>query len=443
MVVAGARTGKAVTILVETILSLPKNYSLCVFDPKAELTTICGHWRKRFGEVYVLNPYGILLDRMQGLKQARFNPMAALDPLSAGFHSACDRLADAICWEEGNETHWIISARQLISGIIAALAKYGAPADRNLVAVRNIITGASGRTVWEFCRESVALPDMFICQKLGRFAANQAEENKELQSIVSTADSQTGFIGNAAIAESLMGSDFQVADLRRKPGTTVFTCLPLHELPVSKKYFRIISSSQMSETLADALSNPEGAPLLTILDEVSQIGPLKLLADAWAMAAGAAGLKLMAVYQDISQIKAQFQTGWQTMIANSAVAMYFGVRDPETAEFVSKQCGITEVLSHGRSVTIDIRSGEPVVNDSTSPTARPLLHPDEVRFGLAADEMLLFGDGLPGVVRAKRKPYFRLRDLKGKYRDNTYYQKPGRAGGVFRAFWGLLRWFFQ
>ena len=77
------------------------------------------------------------------------------------------------------------------------------------------------------------------------------------------------------------------------------------------------------------------------------------------------------------------------------------------------------------------------MNDSTAPYARPLLHPDEVRFGLAADEMLLFGDGLPGVVRAKRKPYFKLSYLRGRYRKNPYFQKP--SGG----FSSLFRWLFR
>jgi type IV secretion system protein VirD4 len=438
LVVAGARTGKAVTLLVETILSLPKNYSLCVFDPKAELCAICAHWRQRSGDLFVLNPFGILLNAMVGLKQACFNPMSSLDPSLLSFHADCDKLADAICWEEGylGDGHFVVSARLLLSGVIAALAKYGAAADKNLVAVRTVITGANGKSVFEFCRECMALPDPYIRQKLGRFAAIGAELNKELQSIVSTADSQTGFVGNDAIAASLKGSDFRFADLRRKPGTTVFVCLPLDKLDVSKKYFRILAASGVSDILSDGLRG-KGAQVLCVLDEIAQIGPLKVLADAWGMAAGAAGLQLMAVYQDISQLKNQFKGTWQTMVANSGAAMYFGIRDPETAEFVSKQCGISEVLSHSRSVTIDNRSGEPIVNDSTAPASRPLLHPDEVRFGLGDDEMLLFCDGVPGVVRAKRKRYFKIHNLRGKYRDNPYFQKPGFSITDF------LRWLFE
>ena len=424
LLVAGARTGKLVTILVGAILSLPKKYSLAIFDPKAEICVICAHFLKACGRpVYVLNPFGILRGHMKGLKQARFNPMASLDPKSPSFHADCDKLADAICYEEGqgSDSHWIISARLLISGVIAALAKYGAEGEKNLVAVRNVITGANGPSVFEFCRYCMTLPDPYIRQKLARFSVPGAEENKELNGIVSTADTQTGFIGNEAIAESLKGGPDSVSfrDLKRKRGTVIFVCLPLALMDVAHKWFRILAATMISDTLREGLCG-RGAPVVAILDEVAQIGYLKVLADAWGMAAGAAGLQLWAVYQDVSQIMAQFKTSWQTMVQNSGAAMYFGVRDQQTAEFVSKQCGVTEVLSRSRSVTIDQRTGEPIVNDNAAQSARPLLHPDEVRFGLREDEMLLFCDGLPGVCRAKRKRYFS--EFRGKAKDNPYFK---------------------
>lgn len=425
LVCAGARTGKLVTVLCEAVLSLPKSYGLCIFDPKAEITCICAHYLKSRGRtLYVLNPFGIWLDRMKGLKLASFNPMSSLEP-GPSFHSDCDKLADAICYEEGHtsDSHWISSARLFISGIIGALAKHGAAADKNIVAVRNVITGSNGASVFEFCRESMKSPDPCIRQKLARFAAPGAEDNKELNGIISTADTQTGFIGNEAIAESLKGGADEVSfrDLKRKPGTVISICLPLDQLPVTHKWFRILAATMISDTLKEGLRR-KGAPVVAVLDEVAQIGYLKMLADAWGMAAGAASLQLWAVYQDVSQIMAQFKTSWQTMVQNSGAAMYFGVRDQQTAEFVAKQCGVTEVLSHSRSVSIDRHSGEPIVNESATLSARPLLHPDEVRFGLRDDEMLLFCDGVPGVIRAKRKPYFKCWDLRGKYRDNPYFK---------------------
>jgi type IV secretion system protein VirD4 len=447
LVCAGARMGKLVFFLGRLIATLPKKYALCLFDMKAEMTCIFCHFLKASGRaVYVLNPYGILLDRMKGLTQATFNPMSSLDPKSGSFHADCDSLTDAICDDEvlGPDSHWIESAKQLISGVIAALKKYGAAADQNLVAVRSVMTAANGHSVFEFSRECMALPDIYIRQKLGRFTAvatsengkDGAEANGELRSIISCAETQTGWIGNEAIAENLKGgaNEIDLRELkRRKPGMVVSTCLPLHQLAVSRKWFRVLAATLISVALQEEMKG-KGTPLLAVLDEISQIGFLKVLANAWGMAAGAAGLQLCAVYQDVSQIQAQFKTSWQTMVQNSGAAVYFGIRDYATAEFVSKQCGITEVLSRSHTVSIDPRTGEPHVNDSATQTARPLLHADEVRFGLRQDEMLLFCDRVPGVIRAKRRPYFECPDLKGKYRDNPYFQKHG--GGWLRSLFG-------
>ena len=442
LVVAGARTGKLVTLLVSAILTLPRKISLAVFDPKAEIVCIVGHFLKACGrDVYVVNPFGILLDRMKGLKQATFNPMASLDPKSRSFHADCDKLADAICLEEGHtsDPHWITSAGILISGVIAALARHGTPVEKTFVALRNVITGANGESIYDFCREAMRSSDPFIRQKLARFAAPKAEENKELNSIVSTADTQTAFIGNQAIAECLKGGANEVScrKLKRDAGTVIFTCLPLDKLPVSKKFFRVMAASMISDTLNEGLRG-KGARVLAVFDEVAQIGPLKILTDSLGMAAGSASLQFMLIYQNVGQMMAQFgQNNFQTAVANSSAAAYFGIRDPQSAAFVSTQCGLTEVLSQSRSVTIDIHTGEPVVNDSGTQTARPLLHPDEVRFGLRDDEMLLFCDGVPAVIRAKRKPYFRCPGVRG-YRENPYYQK--QSGALFSS---LFSWLFE
>ena len=51
---------------------------------------------------------------------------------------------------------------------------------------------------------------------------------------------------------------------------------------------------------------------------------------------------------------------------------------------------------------------------------RPLMLPHECR-ELPADEMLLFIEGIKGVVRAKRRPYWTEKDLHG-YDNNPYFK---------------------
>jgi type IV secretion system protein VirD4 len=428
LLVAAARTGKALTVLVTSILSLGSKYSLLVIDPKAELCAITGHSRKWSGNVYVLNPFGILAKNLEGLKQARYNPLSILDPKALSFHATCDKLAEAICPDDlaGNERHWIMSARMLISGIIAALVRFGNPSERNLAAVRNIITGANGHSVFEFCRDCMSLPDPYMRQKLGRFAAAGAEESRELNSIASTADTCTGFIGNEAIAESLKASDFNFCDLKRKRGTTVYVCLPLNKLDVCAAYFRLIMAAALSDLLEEGLKG-RGAPVVAIVDEMVQIGPLKALVDAWGMAAGAAGVQLWGIYQSVSQIMNQFGRNWQTIVSCGAT-LWFGCHDQATRDYVSKLAGVTEVRSANRSVSIDHMTGEPHVTDSSSSSVRPVIHPHEVG-ELGKEEMLVFCESVRGPIKAKRKPY--LSEFRGKYRANPYFRKSGVLNWLF------------
>ena len=96
------------------------------------------------------------------------------------------------------------------------------------------------------------------------------------------------------------------------------------------------------------------------------------------MAAGAAGIQLWCVLQDISQLRGMFPNTWETFIQNCGVTMWFGARDQSTREYVSKLSGTTEVLTRSRSVGIDRNTGEPNINDSASQYGRPLLLPHEV-----------------------------------------------------------------
>lgn len=428
LTIAAARTGKGATLLVNALLSWC--FSCIVIDPKAENAVITAHFRRRFGKVFVLNPFGIYADLLKGVCQARFNPMDILDAASPSFHAACDKLAVALVWEEGREgIHFTTAARMLISGVIAAVVRYGKAHEKNLATVAGIISG----DIYAYCREIVQkTKDPFIIQKLGRFAAKGAELSREVNDVVSTAITQLGFIGNAAIAESLSGSDFRFADLKKKPGTTVYICLPLNMLDVVDKYFRLIAETLLSDLLSEGRRGA-GKRVLFIIDEMAQLGPhMKSLENAMGMAAGAAGLQLWCVLQDLSQLKGMFVNTWETFIQNCGVTMWFGARDQTTRDYVSKLSGITEGLSQSRTVVIDRRTGEPNVTDSASQFGRPLLLPHEVG-ELDLDEMVAFVEGVHGVIRAKRKPYFRCWAFRGKYRENPYIK---RGGGLLKALFG-------
>jgi type IV secretion system protein VirD4 len=245
LTVAAARTGKGATLLVNALLSWRQ--SCTIIDPKCENALVTAFFRRRFGKVHILNPFKMFPKEL-GSMQARFNPMAIISAASLSFHALCDKLAAALVWDEGNSEgkHFTTSARVLVSGIIAALIRHGAPDKRTLVEVARVISSGD---VFIFCQNAMQSKDPFIIQKLARFAAPDAEKSREIMDVISTAITQLAFIGNAAIAESLSGSSFRFSDLKKKPGTTVFICLPLSMLDICDKYFRLILETALSDLL--------------------------------------------------------------------------------------------------------------------------------------------------------------------------------------------------
>jgi type IV secretion system protein VirD4 len=430
LTVAAARTGKGATLIVNALLSWIN--SVLVIDPKAELAAITGHYRRRFGTVYVLNPFGILTDALKGLVHARFNPMDILDAASDSFHAECDKIAWALVWEEVKDFHFTTAARILVSGVIAALVRHGIQAERNLVTVARVISG----DIFEFCRLTVAsTSDPFIIQKLSRFSAKGAEASREVQDVIATAITQLSFIGNAAIAHCLSGSDFRFSDLKRNPGTTVYICLPLNKLDISAKFIRLILEAFLADLLNET-QRGRSKPVLAIVDEMAQLGPhMKSLENAMGMAAGAAGLQIWGILQDLSQLKAMFPQTSETFIQNCGVTTWFGARDQTTREYVSHLSGTCEVLVRSKNVSIDPTTNVTQVNESASQVSRPLLLPHEVG-QIEADKMIAFVDGVRcGPVMAKREFYFHVFS-RAKYRDNPYVANN-------RSFLGeLVNWLF-
>jgi len=129
--IAPTGSGKARDTLIPALLSDGIG-SAVVIDPKGQLAAVTAAVRMSMGrKVYCLNPFGLHADRLP--PATGFNPMASLDPTSAGFGVDCDSIATAAhTWDRAGDSHWNDSSVQLVSGIVMHLAKYGEPDMRNL-----------------------------------------------------------------------------------------------------------------------------------------------------------------------------------------------------------------------------------------------------------------------------------------------------------------------
>jgi type IV secretion system protein VirD4 len=382
-------------------------------DPKGQALSVLGRYLQELGiDVFVLNPFNILPEFIGRFRQACFNPMAVLDPGSRNFGADCESLADAIVYEEArgaDGNHWSLSSKDLFGGGIGALARHGSPEDRNLAAVRELVCSPN---FFGFCREAVKTHDEFIRQKLGRFAQTGAEDSKEIASIISTAITQSSFIGNKAIAENLCLSDFRFRQLKERP-TAVFLVLPARYLGTCSKWFRLIVAAAMDELLHEE----RGVPVLMVLDEFAQLGRLKVIENAMALARGY-GVQLLPVLQDLNQLKVYAET-WETFLANAGCRIFFAPHDKFTSEYLSAMCGDAEVRGISKSLG-EKADGQLSVSLTYAQHGRRYLMPHEIR-ELPGNEMLVFGEGIRGVIRTGRRPYYRSPEFDGMYAPDPYH----------------------
>jgi type IV secretion system protein VirD4 len=431
--IAPPRSGKGRDILIPALMDLETSV-VCV-DVKSELAAVTSRKRQRFGKVIYLDPYGMAARFIKGAKASRYNPMARLNPRSIEFSAQAEKIADGLVWDEGETARFFTGgARGLCSMVEMGLAEHAEPHEKNLTALRSVITGEfqGGVDAFGFAQSILDnSTNMALRQKAARFCVPGARQSRSLADVIQTADGETRFLSDAAMADSLSVSDFSFADLRKEV-TTVYVILPLDYLDVCGKYFRLIIASALSELL----QAHSGGRVVILMDEFFQLGRLDAIRNAMSMASGL-NVQLWPVIQDINQLIELYPQGWETFLS-AGVRMFFGPpRDDRTSTYVSGLCGQTERRTISRSISYQDEAEQeaqskkhgrgnqsgmnvPNINLSFGSVSRQLLLPHEVR-ELGSDEMLLFVEGVNGVIRAKRRPYWDEPEFRGQYSKNPYF----------------------
>jgi type IV secretion system protein VirD4 len=435
---APARSGKFISILVQILLSWRGS---CLYvDPKGQGCAVAARFRaqKLRQKVYRLDPFN-LMERLPGVRYcpplAQIDPMACLDPLSNSFAAEADNIAEAAITSDAHaDSHWTNGARGLTSGVIMGL-KTRWPRE-TLATVYRVI---SGPDLFLFAQDACQYAASqgggdFIIERLARYAAPGAAENREMLSIISTAITQLQFIGNKCIADSLGGSSFQFEQMKRE-GITCFLILPGEFLGGNcMKWFRLIVGTAIDAFMREASRR---VPVLGILDEFkSAVGKLGVVETAMGLSAGY-GLQLLNVFQNLSQLKELWPQGFETFLANSGFQVYFAPRDKTTSDYVSDMAGVNEVRTISKSIS-ERRDGGASINLGYAQHGRKYILPQEA-CALGNDEALIFGEGIPGVIRAGRRPYFLSPEFKGCYDPDPYEigrQEDKKWGGLWRAIFG-------
>ncbi len=399
--IAPTRSGKGATSIIPALLEYPG--SALVIDPKGQNAAVTSRRREELGQtVLVLNPFGI-----HGMPQARFNPLSILDPTSDDLVRDTATLAEALIVFGGHgDSHWTDSARELVQALLLDVVTDPILPDslRTLAELRRRLTLPRTRLTAEFERMACSsAAGGLLATKAGRFV----DDSREVNSIISTAVTQTAFLDFPQIQRAMAATDFDFAALKQTP-TTIYLVLPADTLATCGRWLRLMITLALRD-MGRQPGKPEW-PVLFILDEFAALGHLEVVERAAGLMAGF-GVQLWPILQDLPQLKDLYRERWESFLANAGVIEFFRPNDMVTADYISRRLGMTTRNTASQSVSAPNGDGNTQTSWNYGTTGRSLLQPDEV---LKLDEAgaVMFVQGLP--------PIWSIRE--------TYWENPGYVG---------------
>jgi len=343
-------SGKGRRLLMPNLLTGLKEQSVVVIDPKGEAADFTANARRAMGQdVVILNPFNV-----RGLGSAGFNPLAALNPDSPTFYDDANGIGEALIKIQGSDPHWTESALGLIVALVMWEKRKNGP-NANLGNVRTMLTeaklkeAAEGSDGERYMRQTAGLrvtaANMLAegGPEIESLIARFIESTREIDSIQSTADTQTRWLLSPPVRGDLERDGLDFAKLRDRP-TTVYVVLPAERLRTHSVWLRLVIVS----ALTTLYRKKEGRRVVMLVDEMAALGHLAPLEDAFALIRGF-NIQIAAMFQDLGQLKELYKERWETFIANAGPVFGFAPNDLTTADWMSRRSGQTTIVLKGYS----------------------------------------------------------------------------------------------
>lgn len=370
LTIAPTRSGKGTCAVIPNLL----NYdgSVIVNDIKGENHAVTAIWREAIGQsVYKFAPFD-----EEG--SDRWNPFDMLSDGEEAWEDAMYMAELLIAEGKGDDAFWRNGARNLLTGLILYVHQSGEDGQKNLEHVRELLS-----------QDEVDLANTLATMASSGSKAVQRAANVFLRAddkvrsgILSTLDSDLGFLDSERLAKCMRDSTFSFKELKESK-TSIFFVVPPERLRTYAPVVRLFMGMATLE-MKRTRTKPE-YPVLFMLDEFPALGHMKVIQDEISYLAGY-DIHLWLFAQDLKQIGAIYGEGLQSIFANCVIKQFFGVADYETAKIVSLMCGETT----SPTITYSTNGGLDVLSDSTSSSGRPLLTENEIMNLNPAGQLLFY-----------------------------------------------------
>lgn len=316
-----------------------------VLDIKGELFDETGWFRSRkYGRVIRFNP-----DDPEG---AAFNPFAFVDPKDKkSLWNNCQFFSNLIITKsDSKDPFWENNARDLLTAILAAL--YLDTEREEPFSFEDILDSLADRERLNDLSVILLDSDIRAAARAGksvRELLRQEEESqsKLLHSFCMQAQSALGYLTGEHIVHATRRCDWQPEDLRQE-NATVYLDLRSGDIDDYCPLIRMILGVHYRE-LTKKLPQKEDAPILFLLDEMPQLGYMKVIEKMLDVGRGY-GLKLWVFAQNKGQIEKAYgdANGFLSKCAQRAYMNPAGADADNLAQSLSDLLGMRKELRTGQ-----------------------------------------------------------------------------------------------
>lgn len=435
LTIAGSGAGKGVAVVKPNLMVYQG--SVVVLDPKGENFLSTYETRLRLGNrICLIDPFNTIPADIRSKYQVRFNPLDLLEKFYLeGNHSdvydEATSIADLIVLTIDGELqpHFNEKAKAFIRSAILFVTYAEGYQDRDKFPL-TLVTVKDSIFKWFSDTDKIKV-FVDICHKNPNLrsvaGAIQMIASEERQSVLATVLRHSEFLDSENVRNSLGVSDFDANNLKNDK-MSIYLVLPANRIKSYSRLARVWIGSLLQYIMHNT-ATPRHR-VLFMLDEIGQLGKLDLLLQALTLGRGF-GLDIWMLFQDVGQIKSAYgENSLPTFFANSKYQQFFGVRDLETAKWVSERLGKGTILTsqygitEGRSSGYNNGNGNNSSGDTNyssgynsgssksesltfSNIGRELLQPDEVMRLGEKELIILMSDRHP--IRAEKY------DIRDKY----------------------------
>lgn len=350
-------SGKGVSVIIPNLL----HYSgpTIVIDPKGENFYVTASYRKRVlkQRILLLDPFNsidkIFLENI-GVKRMGLNPLDLCTLSNNSLQNDAQMLADLLAGNGafmGSDPYWDISARNLISGLIAhemdrSIEEKRKPKFDNIISVL-----FDDDPVYKI---SVVLdtenPNKFVSRTIASSFLSITDKTRD--GILSVAQSYLTTLMSEDIKEYLNDiSTISLQEILDKDDYTLYIVIPPNKLQshsiLLKTWVGVLMHAIMER------KKPPIKRTLFILDECANLGEMDVLRKAVTLLRGY-GLQVWMFFQDLSQMQILYPD-YKTLINNCGVLQTFGISRMSASAPLSKVIGTyksAEILALDKSQQI-------------------------------------------------------------------------------------------